>query len=109
MRTRLNEPLTTLTLIPPTYVAECFFQGDGNSQYELHRFFRGVLGSQFGRVSDSDSFLKWLNGIAYEMKNRKANSRMGDVRREWLLFDVSDISEGVESLKRAASRGQDPD
>lgn len=109
MQTRLNEPLTTLTLIPPTYVAECFFRGNGNSQYELHRFFRGVLGSQFGRVSDSDSFLKWLNGIAYEMKNRKANSRMGDVRRKWLISDVSDISEEVESLNRAASRDQDPD
>lgn len=109
MQTRLNEPLTTLTLIPPTYVAECFFQGNGNSQYELHRFVRGVLGSQFGRVSDFESFSEWLFDIACEMKNRKANSRMGDVRREWLLFDVSDISEGVESPKRAASRGQDPD
>ena len=107
MQTRLNEPLTTLTLIPPTYVAECFFQGNGNSQYELHRFFRGVLGSQFGRVSDSESFSKWLNDIARELTSRKANSQMGTVRQKWLISDVSDISEIVESLRRAASRDKD--
>lgn len=109
MQTRLNEPLTTLTLIPPTYVAECFFQGNGNSQYELHRFFRGVLGSQFGRVSDSAPFSEWLFDIARELKSRKANSRMGTVRQKWLISDVSDISEKVESLRRAASRDKDHD
>jgi len=109
MQTRLNEPLTTLTLIPPTYVAECFFRGNGNSQYELHRFFRGVLGSQFGRASDSEPFSEWLNDIVCELKRRKADSRMGNIRREWLISDVSDILEGVESLRRAVSRDKDYD
>ena len=106
MQTRLNEPLTTLTLIPPTYVAECFFQGNGNSQYELHRFVRGVLGSQFGRVSDFESFSEWLFDIARELKSRKVNSRMGAVRQKWLISDVSDISEKVESLRGTAPRSQ---
>ena len=109
MQTRLNEPLTTLTLIPPTYVAECFFRGNGDSQYELHRFFRKVLGSQFGRVSDSEPFSKWLDSIACELKSRKADSRMGNVRRDLLISDVSDISERVGSLRRIASRDQNHD
>lgn len=99
MQARLNEPLTTLTLIPPTYVAECFFRGNGDSQYELHRFFRKVLGSQFGRVSDSEPLSKWLDSIACELKSRKADSRMGNVRRDLLISDVSDIQKESNLLE----------
>lgn len=95
--------------VTPTYVAECFFRGNGDSQYELHRFFKNVLGSQFGRVSDSEPFSKWLDNIACELKSRKADSRMGNVRRDLLISDVSDISERVESLRRIASRDQNHD
>ena len=51
----------------------------------------------------------WQVMLAAEKFSHIQSDDKGNKRREWLISNVSDISEGVESLRSAASKDKDHD
>ena len=100
MKKKLDDPLPMLTTIPPTYVVECFFRGNGSSQNALHEFFGGTLRREFGRISDTESLTTWLQNIIELLDVQEAESRTGRMRKVWLKQNLLDVLADVQSLRK---------
>ena len=97
LESMINDPLPTILLISPDYIAKCFIRGNGKSQNALHRFFQRTLSVRFCRIEDNEELLTWLNSILVELKTLDTGTRMGNLRLDWLTNDIEGICQSVES------------
>lgn len=104
MEASLNGPLPAISLISPRYVSESFFCGNGDSQDQLHRFFRSILGMRFGRIQDQEALLNWLRQIKDELEKKDAGSRMACLRQSWLISDIVDVCKSINNFRKDSHR-----
>jgi hypothetical protein len=91
LETTLNDPLSTILSIPPSYVVNCFIRGDDKSQGAFRLFFYRTLSVQFCRIADDETLLTWINNILNELKTHDTGTWMGNLRLDWPTNEIEDV------------------
>lgn len=90
----------TILNVPAEYVAASIYKGTAASQMSLHSFFNRDI----KKYSDGQSLteaIEWLRSIDDRLVKVGSNSRMGQLRTEWIR---NDFKEAIAELGERAQR-----
>lgn len=98
----------TILNVPAEFVAASIYKGTAASQMSLHSFFNRDI----KKYSDDQSLteaIEWLRSIDDRLVKVGSNSRMGQLRTEWIRTDFKEAIEELGERDQSISADSDTD